>query len=95
MDSPETIADLQRAVESLVGKYREAQQRIAVLEDANDHQRDELIRTHAELADLQLKYKQLQTAHALVADSPERLQAKRQISGIIHKVDQALELLKE
>ena len=71
------------------------QQQLGVLEEANRHQRDELIRTHAELQELQGKYKSLQTAHALTADSPERSQARKQLSAIISKVDKTLELLKE
>ena len=78
----------------LLAKYREALDRLAVLEDANAHQREELIRTHADLSALQQQYKHLQTAHALVSDSPERLQAKRKITAIIHKVDEAMENLK-
>ena len=80
---------------NLLAKYKEAQARIGELEDANGHQREELIRTHAELVDLQNKYKTLQTAHALSADSPERSAARKQISAIISKVDKTLELLKE
>lgn len=72
MNAAETIQALEQSVANLLAKYKEAQARIGELEDANGHQREELIRTHAELVDLQNKYKTLQTAHALSADSPER-----------------------
>lgn len=80
---------------NLLAKYQEAQARIDELREANGHQRDELIRTHAELVELQKNYRTLQTAHALSTDAPERSQARKQISAIISKVDKTLELLKE
>jgi archaellum component FlaC len=95
LTSQETIEQLEAAVARLVDRYHEVQQQLGVLEEANRHQRDELIRTHAELQELQGKYKSLQTAHALTADTPERSQARKQLNAIISKVDKTLELLKE
>ena len=95
MNSEQTIAEIEQTVKRLLQLYNEALQRIDVLTDANLHQREELIRTHAELADLQAKHKQLTTAHALLADSPQRDVARKQITSIISKVDKALDLLKE
>ena len=95
MTAAETIQALEQSVANLLAKYQEAQARIGELEEANGHQREELIRTHAELVELQNRYRTLQTAHALSTDAPERTQARKQISAIISKVDKTLELLKE
>ncbi len=95
MNAAETIQALELSVANLLAKYQEAQARIDELREANGHQRDELIRTHAELVELQNRYRTLQTAHALSTDAPERTQARKQISAIISKVDKTLELLKE
>ena len=95
MNAVETIQALELSVANLLAKYQEAQARIDELREANGHQRDELIRTHAELVELQNRYRTLQTAHALSTDAPERTQARKQISAIISKVDKTLELLKE
>ena len=95
MNAVETIQALELSINNLIARYNEALRQIDELKEANGHQRDELIRTHAELVELQKNYKTLQTAHALSSDTPERTQAKKQIAAIISKVDKTLELLKE
>ena len=95
MNAAETIQALEQSVKRLVAQHKEAQARIAELQEANGHQREELIRTHVELVDLQKKYRTLQMAHALLTDSPERSAARKQINSIITKVDKTIELLKE
>ncbi len=86
---------LEEAVSRLLDKYNEALKRIDDLMQTNAHQRDELIRTHADLVELQSKYKALQTAHALLSDSPEKDAARKQINALITKVDKTLEILRE
>lgn len=95
MNTTETIQALELAVNSLLTRYQDALGQIDELKQAYGHQREELIRTHAELVELQGKYKSLQTAHALLTDSPERTAARKQLTAIITKVDKTLELLKE
>lgn len=95
MNAAETIQALEQSMNSLIARYQQALRQIDELREANGHQREELIRTHSELVELQKSYKTLQTAHALSADSPERTQAKKQLAAIISKVDKTLELLKE
>jgi hypothetical protein len=95
MNAAETIQALELSVNSLLARYQEALRQIDELEEANGHQREELIRTHAELVELQESYRALQTAHALSAGTPERAQAKKHLAAIISKVDKTLELLKE
>ena len=95
MNAAETIQALELSVENLIARYNEALRQIDELRETNGHQREELIRTHAELVDLQAKHRLLQTARALSSDTPERTQAKKQLTAIITKVDKTLELLKE
>ncbi len=79
----------------LIRRYKALQAENARLLQANDNQRNELIRAHQELADLQQKYKQLQLAHALTENSPQRAQAKRKITQLIGWLDEAIEAAKE
>lgn len=95
MSPQDTIQSLEKSVGRLIYEYQQLRQELAILQEANEHQRDELLRTHAELQQLRDENRRLQTAHALVADSPERDKARRQLTSIINKVDKTLELLKE
>ena len=95
MNASATIQNLEESVQRLITNYQDALAQIEELRAANEHQRDELIRTHAQLVQLQNDYKNLHTAHALLTDSPARSSARKQISAIITKVDKTLELLKE
>lgn len=95
MKPQETIQALETSVGRLIYEHQQLRHELTVLKDANEHQREELLRTHAELKQLRDENRRLQTAHALVADSPERDKARRQLTSIINKVDKTLELLKE
>ncbi len=95
MNAAETILSLEQSVGQLIAQYNQALEQIDELRNQNSLQRDELIRTHAELVDMQNKYKALQTAHALTCDSPERIMARKHINALIAKVDKTLDLLKE
>lgn len=94
MSSADLLAALEKNIDTLLADNMALKDKIAVLEDANERQRQEMIRTHAELAELQTEYKRLRAAHALLADSPEREQVKRQLTQMIHLVDKAIENLK-
>ncbi|MBQ8100647.1 MAG: hypothetical protein IJ169_05105 [Paludibacteraceae bacterium] len=91
MTADELLIRLEENVRSLLSERETLRQELALLRDANDRQRQELIRTHEELASLQRQYKQLQTAHALAGNEEGREQAKRQLSRLIRMVDTAIE----
>lgn len=95
MTPQEEIELLRSNVDKLLSRYADLQSQVGVLEAANRAQHEQLVKSHAELAELKKKYQDLQTAHSLTAVSEERERAKRQISSLIFKIDQTLELLKE
>ncbi len=81
---------LQEQQAELIRRYAQAKEEVAFLRQANEMQRQELMRTHEELVALQREYKHLQTAHALCAHSPEAVMAKRRLTYLIGLVDKAL-----
>lgn len=60
-----------------------------------ERQRNELIRSHAELKTLQDEYHALRTARALTEDEHADPQVKRRVAALIDKIDQTLLLLQE
>lgn len=82
-------------VEQLTQLTGELRQQVELLKKANDNQREELMRSHAELVELKKRYQDLQTAHALTADISDREKARRHLNSLITRIDQTLELLNE
>lgn len=95
MNPDETLQQLEQSVAHLLRNYQEVCRQLQILEEANQRQRDEILRTHTELTELQQQYKKLQTAHALVAESPQRDVARRQLTAIIKKIDTTINLLQD
>ena len=93
MSSEELLLSLEKNLDALLSERESLRQEVSRLTDANERQRQEMIRTHAELENLKREYEQLRLAHALLADSPDRDIAKRQITKMIHLVDKALSLV--
>jgi len=89
----EEIALLEEHVRQLITVNDELRQQLAIYKQANDTQRGELLRSHAELLELQKKYQSLQTAHALVSDDESKERARKQIASLINKIDRTIELL--
>ena len=94
MSSDELLASLEKNISGLLAERDALQSEVAVLRDANNRQRQEMMNTHAELVNLQQEYNRLRMAHAMVADVPERELVKRQLTRMIHLVDKAIENLK-
>ncbi|MBR1809136.1 MAG: hypothetical protein IJ776_07090 [Paludibacteraceae bacterium] len=94
MSSEELLLSLEKNISNLLQERENLRQEVSQLTDANRRQREEMIRTHAELEELKREYNQLRMAHAMVADTPEREAVKRQLTRMIHIVDKAIENLK-
>ena len=94
MTSAELLASLEKNIDNLLRERETLQQEVSRLSDANDRQRQEMIQTHKELADLREEYKTLKIAHALVSDSEEREQVKRKLTRMIHLIDKTISNLK-
>lgn len=92
----EEIALLESHVRKLLEQNEQLRQQVELLKQANDSQRGEILRSHAELQKLKDEYQNLQTAHALVSDTAlGRERARRQITSLINKIDKTIELLNE
>ena len=86
---------LEQNVQLLVTRCQELQAANQALQQTNDEQRQEIMRTHTELVTLQQEYRQLKTAHTLSSTPEDREKAKQQISALIKRVDQAIAVLKQ
>ena len=87
------LDDLSTNVHILLERYAALQEENVRLKDERDRQRQELIRTHAELLDLQQKNRRIATANALTsAESNE--EALKRINALIAQVDRAIAALK-
>ena len=88
------LDDLSQNVHLLLERYQALQQENAALREDIEKQRQELIRTHSELLDLQQKNRRIATANALTsAEGAE--EATKRINALIAQVDRAIAALKK
>lgn len=91
-----SLATLENNVQELLTQYALLQQQLAELTRENENQREEIMRTHAELVQLKDDYKHLEMAHALLAenaDQEQRDRVKQRLTNLIAQVDRALDVL--
>lgn len=89
----EVLDELSQNVHVLLERYEALQQENAALREDVERQRQELIRTHSELAELQQKNRRIATANALTsAESAE--EATKRINALIAQVDRAISALR-
>ena len=92
----ESLATLEHNLLLLLQQYHALQQQLLALQEENELQRNEILRTHAELVKLKEDYKHLETAHALLAettDNEHRKRAKQRLTNLIAQVDRVLDAL--
>ena len=88
------LDDLSSNVHLLLERYQALQQQNAALREEIERQRQELIRTHSELADLQQKNRRIATANAMTnAETGE--EALKRLNALIAQVDRAITVLKK
>ena len=88
------LDDLSQNVQLLLQRYQALQQENAQLREDIGKQRQELIRTHAELMELQQKNRRIATANALTsAEGAE--EATKRFNALIAQVDRAIAALKK
>ena len=93
----ESLSSLEKNLNILVSQYQDLQQQLCALQQENERQREEIMRTHAELMKLKSDYNHLETAHALLSettDSEQRDRVRQRITNLIAQVDRAIEVLK-
>ena len=87
------LDDFSRNVHLLLERYQALQQENATLRLDIEKQRQELIRTHSELLELQQKNRRLATANAMSsAETAE--EATKRINALIAQVDRAINALR-
>ena len=89
----QALEDLSQNVHLLLERYEALQQENARLREDGERQREELIRSHSELQQLQQQYKSLATANALTAMESKEVALKR-VNALIAQVDRAIGALK-
>lgn len=88
------LDDFSRNVRLLLERYEALQRENAALREDIERQRQELIRTHSELVDLQQKNRRLATANAMTsAENSE--EATKRLNALIVQVDRAIAVLKK
>ena len=88
------LDDFSRNVRLLLERYEALQQENASLREDIERQRQELIRTHSELVELQQKNRRLATANAMTS-AENREEATKRLNTLIAQVDRAIAVLKK
>ena len=89
----QTLDELSANLRVLLERYEALQQENARLRVDAEKQREELIRTHSELLELQQKNRRMATANAMSsAETAE--EATKRINALIAQVDRAIAALK-
>ena len=90
----QALDDLSQNVHLLLERYTALQEENAQLKQDIEHQRQELIRTHSELVELQQKNRRIAIANALTAAEGSD-EALKRINALIAQVDRAISALKK
>jgi uncharacterized protein YciI len=89
----QALDQLSENVHLLLERYSALQQENAQLREDIKNQREELIRTHSELLELQQQNRRLATAGMMVGEEGNELAIKR-LNALIAQVDRAISALK-
>lgn len=93
----ESLVSLENNVQALLEQYELLKQQLLDLQQENERQRDEIIRTHAELVQIKADYKHLETAYALLSentDDERRERVRTRLTNMIAQIDRAIEALR-
>ena len=88
------LDDFSRNVRLLLERYEALQRENAALREDIERQRQELIRTHSELVDLQQKNRHLSVANAM-SSAENSEEATKRLNALIAQVDRAIAALKK
>lgn len=91
----DALNSLEQNLSTLLSRYSSLQRDFTRLQEENEEQRREIMRTHAELVELQNQYKTLRIAKGLSEDPEQQEIARRHINNIISQIDRVLEILKQ
>ena len=88
------LDDFSRNVRLLLERYEALQRENAALREDIERQRQELIRTHSELVDLQQKNRRLSVANAMSSEENSE-EATKRLNALIAQIDRAIAALKK
>ena len=88
------LDDFSRNVRLLLERYEALQRENAALREDIERQRQELIRTHSELVDLQQKNRRLSVANAM-SSAENSEEATKRLNALIAQVERAIAALKK
>ena len=89
----QVLDDLSQNVHLLLERYEALQQENARLKEDVERQRQELIRTHSELLELQQKNRRIAVVNAMTsAENSE--EATKRLNALIAQIDRAINALK-
>ena len=89
----QALDELSRTVHVLLARYEALREENARLRADIEKQREELIRTHSELLELQQKNRRIAVVNGLVTAEGEE-EAYKRLSALIAQVDRAIAALK-
>lgn len=88
------MQDIEQNVSRLVAAYEQARRDNAALQAELKQKDNELFNLRSEIKQAQADLRNLQIAHALTVDTPQRQKAKNHIRSIIADIDKAIDTLK-
>ena len=90
----QVLDDLSQNIHLLLQRYEALQQENVRLREDVENQRQELIRTHSELLDLQQKNLRIALANAMTSAENQE-EATKRLNALIAQVDRAIAALKK
>lgn len=90
----EYLQEIEQNVSRLVTAYEQARRDNIALQQQIKQQDEELFALRTQIKQAQNDLKNLQIAHALTVDTPQRQKAKNHIRSIIADIDRTIDILK-
>jgi predicted nucleic acid-binding Zn-ribbon protein len=89
------LEQLSENIRVLLMRYDELREENRRLREANKSQREEILRSHQELAELETQYSRLRLASAVTGTPEERDAARRRLTQLISQIDHTIEILSQ
>ena len=90
----EQLQEIEQNASRLIEAYKQARRENVPLQEQLKQQNDELFVLRTQIKQTQTDLRNLQIAHALTVDSPQRQKAKNHIQSIIADIDRTIDVLK-
>ena len=91
----EQLEQLSENLRVLLMRYDELREENRRLREANKSQREEILRSHQELAELETQYSRLRLASAVTGTPEDRDGGRRRLTQLISQIDHTIEILSQ